>query len=46
MLRSPTFTIIGIVSFLLIAAAIAFQVMELDSYGDLQPLIQMVTGKQ
>ena len=45
MLRSPTFTVIGFLSFLLIAAAIAFQVMELDAYGDLQPLIQKVMGK-
>jgi hypothetical protein len=45
MLRSPTFTIIGIVSFLLIAGAITLQLMELDAYGDLEPLIQKITGK-
>ncbi|MBQ9770435.1 MAG: hypothetical protein IJW23_01285 [Lentisphaeria bacterium] len=45
MLRSTAFTVIGIVSFLLIAAAITLQIMELDAYGDLQPLIQKVMGK-
>ena len=46
MFRSTTFTIVGIVTFLLLCAAIGIQLMELDAYGDLQPLIQKVTGKQ
>lgn len=46
MFRSTTFTIIGILSLLLLGASIAIQIMELDSYGDLQPLIQKVLNKQ
>lgn len=45
MFRSTTFTIIGILTFLLLCATIALQCMELDSYGDLDPMIQAVMGK-
>ena len=45
MFRSTTFTIIGIVTLLLLCGTIGIQLMELDSYGDLQPLIQKITGK-
>ena len=46
MFRSKAFTIIGIISLLLIFAAIAIQLMELDYYGDLDPLIQQVFNKK
>lgn len=42
MFRSKAFTIIGIVSFLLIAATITLQILELDSYGDWKPLIDSI----
>lgn len=45
MFKSTAFTIVGIVTLLLLCAAIGIQLMELDAYGDLQPLIQKVTGK-
>ena len=32
-------------AFLLLCATIGIQLMELDAYGDLQPLIQKITGK-
>lgn len=45
MFRSPAFTVIGIIAFLAIAAAITFQIMELDSYGMVEPVINKVFGK-
>ena len=42
MFRSKAFTIIGIISLLLIFATITIQFMELDYYGDLDPLIQQI----
>lgn len=45
MFRSKTFTFIGILAFLLIAGAIALQIMELDSYEMVDPLINKVLGK-
>lgn len=45
MFKSTTFTIIGIVSLILLGISITIQLMELDSYGDLEPLIQKVIKK-
>ncbi len=42
MLQSKTFTIIGIISFLLICAAIGLQILELDAYGEVDPIIEKV----
>jgi hypothetical protein len=45
MFRSPAFTVIGIIAFLAIAATITFQILELDSYGMVEPIVNKVLGK-
>ena len=45
MFRSPFFTAVGVLSLLLIIAAITLQIMELDSYEMVEPVINKVLGK-
>ena len=45
MFRSKVFTVIGILSFLLIAASVALQIMELDAYEMVDPIINKIMGK-
>ena len=45
MFRSGFFTFVGILSLLFLIGAITLQIMELDSYGMVEPVINKVLGK-
>lgn len=45
MFRSGFFTFVGILSLLFIIGVLTFQILELDSYGMVEPVINKVLGK-